>query len=282
MAGMIHFGIQDSGLSPVGFSVSEFFVLSSEFFRFSFALMLPDLQHLIHLQKIDSAIERARRRIAEIPGARQALESRLSERTAAVQAVKDRIAETANTRREVEKEVAAVQTRLSKYKDQLMSVKTNKEYQAMQTEIATAEGLVRAQEDRLLDMMEISEREATDLKVAEAALKTAQSGITVEQKALETEITAREAELERLTAERAQVVAQISREALAIFVRVAHGRRGVAVAEARDGLCVECHVRLRPQMFNEVRRNDAIVQCDSCTRILYFVPPSTPASSQQS
>ncbi|HJR61576.1 MAG TPA: C4-type zinc ribbon domain-containing protein [Vicinamibacterales bacterium] len=244
--------------------------------------MLPDLQHLIHLQEIDSAIERARRRIGEIPGAQAALESRAAERAAAVQAIKERIAATSSTRREVEKEVAAIQTRLSKYKDQLMAVKTNKEYQAMQTEIATAEGLVRSHEDKLLDLMEVSEQESADLKSAEAAMKSEQAAIAAQQKALEAEISTREAELQRLTDERAGLMPQISKEALTIFERVAHGRKGVAVAEARDGLCVVCHVRLRPQMFNEVRRNDTIVQCDSCTRILYYVPPPAPSTTAQS
>jgi predicted nucleic acid-binding Zn-ribbon protein len=36
-----------------------------------------------------------------------------------------------------------------------------------------------------------------------------------------------------------------------------------------------CHVRLRPQVFNEVRRNEALIQCDSCLRILYFAPTTT-------
>ena len=54
---------------------------------------------------------------------------------------------------------------------------------------------------------------------------------------------------------------------------------GDGVAEARDGLCTVCHVRLRPQIFNEVRRNDGLHQCDSCTRILYFVP--VPSVTQQ-
>ena len=56
----------------------------------------------------------------------------------------------------------------------------------------------------------------------------------------------------------------------------------MALAEARDGLCTVCHVRLRPQVFNEVRRNDSIIQCESCTRILYFVPASSAAAPQQS
>ena len=52
------------------------------------------------------------------------------------------------------------------------------------------------------------------------------------------------------------------------------------MAEARDGGCTVCHVRMRPQMFNEVRRGETLVQCESCLRILYFVPqePSTQAS----
>jgi predicted nucleic acid-binding Zn-ribbon protein len=244
--------------------------------------MLPDLQYLIHLQEVDSALDRSRRRITEIPGAQQALALRAAERAAAVQAVKDRIAATATLRREVEKEVATVQARLSKYKDQLMAVKTNKEYQAMQTEIASAEGLVRAHEDRLLDLMEISEKESADLASAEAAMKSEEGLIASQQKALEAEKVDQESALERLTAERAEVIGKISPESLAIFQRVAHGRKGIAVAEAREGLCGVCHVRLRPQVFNEVRRNTAIVQCDSCTRILYYVPPAASSATQQS
>ena len=123
--------------------------------------------------------------------------------------------------------------------------------------------------------MEASEQEAADLKAAEAAMKAEQGAIASEQKALEAEKATRAAELERLTAERAALTPQISREALTIFERVAHGRKGQALAEARDGLCTVCHVRLRPQVFNEVRRNASIIQCDSCTRILYFTPPAT-------
>ena len=75
--------------------------------------------------------------------------------------------------------------------------------------------------------------------------------------------------------------ALVSADALALFERLAHGRRGLAMAEARDGLCTVCHVRLRPQVFNQARRNAGIVQCDSCTRILYYVPVAPAASPQQ-
>jgi predicted nucleic acid-binding Zn-ribbon protein len=246
-----------------------------------FYLMHPDLQHLIQLQDLDLAAERARRRIAELPVAQQALEARVAEKTAAVTRIKELIAAGQAARREVEKELAVVQGRLSKYKGQLMEVKTNKEYQAMQKEMAAAEHDVRAHEDKLLEHMEQAETFAAELKAAETAQKTEQTVVARDLKVFEAERVEIEQELVRLTAARTEVVATLSREVLALFERVAHGRKGVAVAEARDGLCTVCHVRLRPQVFNEVRRNDGLHQCDSCTRILYFVPSSAPGTAPQ-
>jgi uncharacterized protein len=245
--------------------------------------MHPDLQHLIQLQDLDLAADRARRRIVELPTAQQALEARVAEKTVAVTRIKEQIAAGQAARRDEEKELAVVQGRLSKYKGQLMEVKTNKEYQAMQKEMAAAEHDVRAHEDKLLEHMEQAEAFASDLKAAEAAQKAEQAVVARDLEVLEAERTQIqiEQELVRLTAARKEVVATLSRDVLALFERVAHGRKGVAVAEARDGLCTVCHVRLRPQVFNEVRRNDGLHQCDSCTRILYYVPPSAPGTAAQ-
>lgn len=240
--------------------------------------MHPDLQLLIELQDVDSAADRARRRLAEIPAIQQGLEARIAAREGAVAAVRERMAAGKAARADTEKEVAGVQTRLSKYKGQLTDVKTNKEYTALLKEIATAEQDVRSHEDRLLERMEEAEALAAALKTAEAELKAEQAEVAKEQGALDVERKALEKELSRVTDARAAVTAKLSRETLMLFDRVAHGRKGIAVAEARGGLCTVCHVRLRPQMFNDVRRNDGIYQCGSCTRILYFVPSAPPDS----
>lgn len=247
--------------------------------EFSNPLMHPDLQHLIQLQELDLAAERSRRRIADLPAAQHALEARVAVKSQALAAIKDRIAAGQAARREIEKELATIQTRLSKYKGQLMEVKTNKEYQAMQKEIAVAEQEVRGHEDRLLEHMEQAEAFAVELKAAEAALKAEQAEMAREQQALDVERGSLEQEIARLMATRGDLVRMLSREALALFERIAHGRKGVAVAEARDGLCTVCHVRLRPQVFNDVRRNDTLTQCESCTRILYFVPAAAPGGA---
>ena len=241
----------------------------------------PDLEHLIHLQDLDLAAERHRRRVADIPALQSALDVRLAARTAAVDAVKARIAECQAARREVEKDLAAVQSRLSKFKNQLMEVKTNKEYQAMQKEMSVAEHEISDFETRMLERMEEADGLAIELKTAQAALAAEQAEIARERESLDKERVTLADELQHAGEERASTAALVGREALALFERIAQGRRGQAMAEARDGLCTVCHVRLRPQVFNEARRNAGIVQCDSCTRILYFVPVASTATPQQ-
>lgn len=127
-------------------------------------------------------------------------------------------------------------------------------------------------------MMELDELNGT-LKTAETDLATTQKSVESEKTAIVTEHDVLRDRVDALKAERAGVVSSLSAEALTIFERVSGRRNGIAMSEAKDGVCTLCHVRLRPQVFNTVRRNDAILQCDHCNRILYFVPPPavTPA-----
>jgi uncharacterized protein len=242
----------------------------------------PDLESLIHLQGLDLAAEQQRRRLTDIPVLQAALDTQLAERTDAVESIKARIAACQTGRRDIERDLAAVQARLSKFKNQLMEVKTNKEYQAMQKEMTVAEQEISDLETRLLERMEEADGLAAELETAEDALSAARAEIDRVRQALDAEREQVARELERTAGERARVAAVVSQEALAIFDRIARGRKGVAMAEARDGLCTVCHVRLRPQVFNDARRNDAILQCESCSRILYFVPAPSAASPQQS
>ena len=93
---------------------------------------------------------------------------------------------------------------------------------------------------------------------------------------MDAELTAAEQTCRALD-ERAQVAAGVSTGVLALFERVSQHRKGLAMSEARDGLCTQCHVGLRPQVYNELRHNQSVMQCESCSRILFFVPPAVPA-----
>jgi predicted nucleic acid-binding Zn-ribbon protein len=232
--------------------------------------MNADLTRLIRLQQLESAAEEARRKISDHPARSQALDERLQGARDVVAGIKARLATAADKRRAEEKEVTGVQTRLAKYKDQLLEVKTNREYTAMLHEIEAAQNDIRAREDRILEVMMETDELTASLKKSEAELKAAEKEIAAERAVLETEQAGLQAEIDKTTAERKRLVADIDRHVLAIFETTAKGRKGVAVAEAKDGLCTICHVRLRPQVFNEVRKNESIIQCDSCRRILYF------------
>src|SRR5204863_2420186 len=143
-----------------------------------------------------------------------------------------------------------------------------------QTEIKTLE-------DRILERMLEADDLSSTLKRAETDLTAEQKAVEAEHKAMTSENSELTALLARITAERAEIVRAIDPHVLKIFELVSKRRHGVAVAEARDGICMICHVRLRPQVFNTVRRNHAIIQCDSCHRILYFGSLPAPLSSDK-
>ena len=96
---------------------------------------------------------------------------------------------------------------------------------------------------------------------------------------MDTDRTTTEQDLEKTSTDRAQIAAQVSAPVLALFERVSKHRKGLAMSEARDGLCTQCHVRLRPQVYNELRRNESVMQCESCSRILYFIAPVVPTQN---
>ena len=241
--------------------------------------MHADLERLIALQRIDSSIHSAEHRLADEPERIKTLDARLDEARQQVTAAKDRIAQNAAARREIEKDVVLHQGRLSKFREQAMNVKTNQEYHAIQHEISFAQNEIKTHEDRMLEKMVEADELGAALKHAEAALATAQKEVEAEKRAITTEHDELRASVDALKSERTGVIGSLAPAALSVFELVSKRRNGVAMAEAKDGICTICHVRLRPQIFNTVRRNEEVIQCDHCQRILYFVPtaPATGA-----
>ncbi len=239
--------------------------------------MNADLERVIALQRLDTAAHDADRRLAEAPERERGLDTRLEHARQQVAAAKDALAANQSARREIEKDVAVHQSRLSKFREQAMAVKTNQEYHAIQHEIAFAQTEIKTREDQILELMVHADELTANVKRAEAALVAEQKAVEADRAALGTELTELRSAITRIASERQAIVAGITPQVLAIFELVAKRRNGVAVAEARDGICTICHVRLRPQVFNTVLRNEQIMQCDHCQRILYYAP--RPASA---
>lgn len=235
--------------------------------------MLPDLQRLIQLQDIESRAAIASKGIAEAPGRIAALDALLQSATAALAAAKQALADNQTQRRSIDKDLISAQQRQEKYKEQLMAVKTNEEYRAMQHQIEAVGTEVLQHEERVLvSMMEADEVNA-GTKKAEAALKAAQAKVASERAAIESEVKVHQATVAECNAAREKVVGALDNKGVIdTFQRIVKVR-GTAVARAEGERCTVCQVRLRPAVFAEVRRNDSIVQCDSCNRILFYMPP---------
>jgi predicted nucleic acid-binding Zn-ribbon protein len=239
--------------------------------------MSPDLERLIQLQHLETVIADAKASIAIHPQRLAALESRLNETRQALESVKEQLKTSNDRRRELEKDAALYQGRLTRFKDQLSAVKTNREYQAMQHEIATAQSDLGAVEEKVLEQMLAADDLNAAAKKGEAALSAQSKEIEAEKKTLSQELAATETSLKQSTDQRAALVKALEPRLVALFDQVAKVRKGVAICSAtREGLCSVCHVRLRPPVFQQVRHNDSIVQCESCQRVLYWVPPPPP------
>jgi predicted nucleic acid-binding Zn-ribbon protein len=232
--------------------------------------MLPELERLIRLQDIETRVAEARKRIADAPGEIAALDARLTASRDAVAAAREAATHNQTARRTLDRDLVAAQQRLSKYKEQLMEVKTNPEYHAMQHQISAASAEVGKVEEHIIANMLDADEVNARLKAAEAALETDENGLAKERAAIQADVTDRQRVLDESVDERRAVVPEISRSHLEMFERVLKARQGIAVAKAIDGHCSICHVRLRPQVYNTILRNEAIVQCDHCQRILYF------------
>jgi uncharacterized protein len=240
-------------------------------------MMSPDLQRLIKLQQLATAIADAKSGIAAYPQRLDGADARLTEATQLLEVARQRLKDSQDARRALEKDAAIFQGRLTKFKDQLSAVKTNREFTAIQHEIATAQKELGTAEERVLERMMEADALGSDVKQAETVLASLRKAIDAEKKSLAEELAASEAALKEAADARAALIKDLEPRLIAIFEQVAKVRKGVALSSAtRDGLCSACHVRLRPQVFQLVRQNDNIIQCDSCQRILYYVPPPPP------
>ena len=242
--------------------------------------MSPDLERLITLQHLESQIADAKAAIAAHPERIAEADARLSEARASLDEVKKRLGDNQEARRALEKEAAMYQGRLSKFRDQQSAVKTNKEYQALGHEIETAQQELGGVEEKVIEQMVNADAISADVKKAEAAFAARQKEIEAEKKALAGEIAEADAALAKAQAARDALVKEIDPKLLDMFGHIARVRKGQALSSAtREGLCSACHVRLRPHVFQQVRANDQIIQCDSCQRILYWVPPPPPVDA---
>jgi uncharacterized protein len=234
--------------------------------------MNPELERLVSLQRAENDLRRVQVELAQVPQQKAQLEAALGVERGRLDVARETLASSQKERRTHEGGLQDLEGKRSKYKAQLMDVKTNKEYTAMLHEIESVEREIRGLEDKILLEMEQMESFTAEVKREEAIFKQAEEMNRGEVKTLDERMRTLSAEAVKLKAERDKVAATVNEDHLARFERIAK-KRGTAVAEAKDGTCQECHVKLRLQLYSELKRNEDITECPACSRILFFEPP---------
>ena len=236
--------------------------------------MLETLASLIALQALDTAADTARKRINEVPIAERALDATTAAAQTAVDDAQTKVNDNGAARRALEKDVAAIDARMAKFEEHKAAVKTNQEYQALNHEIEVAQTSKSALEDQIIALMDEADGLNAVLKAAQATLAEQKKAADASRAALHADRTKQEEEIAHLTGERKAATAPIPAPLLAKYEQVVKNRKGLAVTAMVAGHCTACNVRLRPHVEQQIRKNDSIITCDSCQRILYFVPPA--------
>jgi len=239
------------------------------------------LHDLLELQSADLRLNEQRKRLAAFPAKLAELAASVASAKAQLEKAKAAQLTAIKDRKKYDLDVEQWKERVRKYKDQSAQVKTNEAYKALQHEIEQGEAEIAKAEDRLLEQMVAGEEYDRQIKAADKALKEAESVAAGRRAQLEAEQAATQKDVAGLEQERNRLLPGISENLLDNYERIARKHSGTALAEVREEKCTACGMRVRPHVFQEMRRADSeeLFHCETCTRILYYVEPESSAAA---
>jgi predicted nucleic acid-binding Zn-ribbon protein len=235
--------------------------------------MLPDIQHAIRLQILDDKTAALAKEIAALPKHITGIEKKLESHLRQLDHDKAALSANQKDRKRLEGEIQAHEQKISRLKSQMMEAKTNDQYRAFQHEIDFAGQEIRKAEDRILELMSEAEPLDRNVKAAEASLANEKKLVEEDKSQARERTAADQKQIDALKAERAGIIAAMTPSVASNYERIRKGRAGVAITEVTSGRCGRCNIILRPQFFQELKKGDTIMTCESCGRILYYNPP---------
>lgn len=233
--------------------------------------MSPELSKLIELQELDSEIQRITDRLAKIPEEREQVENDYKRYAAEFLDLQSKHHQTIKDRKELETELLTVQQQHEKYKQDLMRVTNQKQYETALREIDATKKHASALESEILKRMEELDKLDADLKekAPDAERKRAETDASLV--ALSGEYEQTEHRLAELSEQRKQAMGRLPTSLTSTYDRMSRSRRGQALSEvSAEGVCTACRMKVRPKVFSDVRKGDQLITCEHCGRILYY------------
>ncbi len=234
--------------------------------------MLPELGILREVQDFDLQIASLDGKLAAVPGALKAIDARIADARERLTNAEDELKTAGSDRRRTEGELEDAESALAKYEEQLMGARTNDEYRALQKQIAATKSRISGIEDQILTLMETMDRLEGEVGDRKREFEATRSEFEAKKAEVRAEADRRRAEREALAGRRTEAASGLPAANLERYERIRQAREGVAVVVTPDARCPACSVRLRPQVFEEIRIGKKLIACDSCSRIIVFDP----------
>jgi predicted nucleic acid-binding Zn-ribbon protein len=233
-----------------------------------------DLKKLCDLQLIHTAIQEAQKKIDDTPRLVAEIEAVQSQAESDLNSALQKLDDAQKSRRQLEADVSDLEQKLSRYQDQVFQVKKNEEYQALMKEIANAKEEIQSAEDRILEQMERIDEEQAAAQTLDGANQHIRVDCDQKKNDILQEKERMTDEVRRLGVELQTLEGNISPQLLSTFQKLATNREGMAMAQVVDESCLLCSVRVRPQIYQELKLGTALVQCGNCSRFLFLGPES--------
>lgn len=225
---------------------------------------------LIEIQKIDQEVRTLNTKKQTLPEKAAELDESFRSGRERIDEERTGLEGLSKLHREKESELKAGQEKLRKARERLHEVKTNKEYQAMLTEIETIEKTNgKIEEEILLLYDRIDERKGA-LKTHEKEFEAVRATYETERRKIEEEMASLDGALQEQKARFDSLIGDLEPDLRRRYEMIKVRRNGVAVVAVRKGVCCGCNMNLPPQLYNELQRSDQIHCCPNCNRLLYW------------
>ena len=232
--------------------------------------MNEQIKCIVELQRIDSNILDRKHMMDVIPSKISEAEQPIKESRMALDKTKQMRSSLEKKKRDKENGLDGINEKIKKLKARIAEIKTNKEYQAHLKEIESVEKERYTVEDEILFVMEEIEASSKKIESEEAKLRTEKDKIEAFKKHLEKEMLDAEKELLTLEETRLRIVDNIDKETYNQYIVLIESCNGIAVTEAKEEICQGCNMNIPPQLFVEIKKNEEIINCPQCRRILYY------------
>ena len=225
---------------------------------------------LLKLQKLDDEIDALRNEEESIPVTKQELEEDLESLKQKVQEAKDNSIEFAKKRKALEVELDSMNEKKNKFKTQLSQIKSNREYEALQHEIAGLDEKGSGIEDQILGILEQAEHASAIIKEEESRLKQEIEKTKAEQAKLDEALKKLTSDIAIKLDERTRLLVDSDKVLIKRYERIRESKNGLAVTSVENGACGGCFRHIPPQELQNLKRDERIIICEGCGRIIIW------------